>query len=228
MQVYRLDLHVHTPASNCFSQMSKFSSEKVYTHIVNTALEKKIDILGITDHHSVDGAFHLLEIYEHYHENKKLVIIPGVEITCRIDECDQVNILGYFHPKTGYDKLHAVLDDLKVPPFMHGSSEFVVPLSFSEVLDFFRKRKALLISARMDKTDYRRAVLPEIINSKVRTHDVVNPKEVNTNFGKDVIKNKKLNFMTFSDAHSASMIASRYSEVELDTARFESLSSALE
>ena len=47
--VFRVELHVHTPSSNCYKGPK---TEEEYLKIIETAYEKKIDILAITDHNS--------------------------------------------------------------------------------------------------------------------------------------------------------------------------------
>ena len=51
--IYRkADLHIHTPASNCFS-----TTEKSVTaaQIVEEAKRKGLEIIGITDHNDIDS-----------------------------------------------------------------------------------------------------------------------------------------------------------------------------
>lgn len=82
--LYKMDLHIHTPASKCYKK-SLENEEEEYVAIVDKALENDIKIIAITDHNTFDGYFKLHEII-----NKKkkinrryndILILPGVEIS---------------------------------------------------------------------------------------------------------------------------------------------------
>lgn len=97
------DFHVHTPSSNCYSE--KVINDKLYMEILYTAINKKIDVICITDHNTLHGYFKIIEIIDElkkeyeilnkhnaisdsYNETKNnldklnnLYIIPGIEIT---------------------------------------------------------------------------------------------------------------------------------------------------
>lgn len=81
----KIDLHIH---SN-FSYDGTFSPEK----IVDFSLRKGLKIIAITDHDNVDGIKEALE----YSKDKKLKVIPGVEITCT-DKfgLKEIHIIGLF------------------------------------------------------------------------------------------------------------------------------------
>ncbi len=105
-EFYKMDLHIHTPASKCYSGAR---NDEEYFEILRSARNKKLDIIAITDHNTIAGYERLVflknelkkridvlsefkdstsKINEAIKECKdklelfsELLIIPGVEIT---------------------------------------------------------------------------------------------------------------------------------------------------
>ncbi len=81
----KIDLHIHT----------NFSSDADYSpmQVVDLALKRKLKIIAITDHNNVNG----IEQAINYSKNKKIKIVPGVEISCAdYLGLKEVHILGLF------------------------------------------------------------------------------------------------------------------------------------
>jgi len=104
---YKIDLHIHTPSSNCYKEDS--DSDDIYCKIIETACENKLEIIAITDHNTLAGYDRILqlkdklkaeyEILKKYNINsfemtslltemelkinnfENLLILPGVEVT---------------------------------------------------------------------------------------------------------------------------------------------------
>jgi len=78
----KVDLHAHTNHSD-----GSFSPEEV----VNLAVSRGVDILAITDHDVVSGIQSALDCSY----NKKIKIIPGIEISASIEDSDdEIHIVG--------------------------------------------------------------------------------------------------------------------------------------
>ena len=88
MNKYKMDLHVHTPASNCYKDKR---DDETYVEIIKKAVEKDIRILGITDHNTVDGYDRFFILKEKY-ESEKMALFPyaknSPEIQKRIDDIE--------------------------------------------------------------------------------------------------------------------------------------------
>ena len=61
MKSYKMDLHIHTPASKCYAGEK---CDEQYIQILKSAVEKQLGIIAITDHNTISGYTHLLEIRE--------------------------------------------------------------------------------------------------------------------------------------------------------------------
>ena len=78
-----IDLHTHTTYSDGHSTLSELLEE---------AESKKVEILSITDHNTVEAYYELLQ--EEVRDLYKGIIIPGVEITTTYNN-EVIEILGY-------------------------------------------------------------------------------------------------------------------------------------
>ncbi len=123
----RLDLHLHTPASEDYAE-----ANVSYLDILREAERRQLDIIAFTDHNTVHG-YELFrneveflgrmvqanrctdEEREHYAEFQrilnKITVLPGFEFTSHYG----AHILGVFAPSTPLSVLEAVLLQLGVP-----------------------------------------------------------------------------------------------------------------
>ncbi|MHB8647648.1 MAG: RNA-binding domain-containing protein [Thermomicrobiales bacterium] len=127
MTWYRMDLHLHTPASADYQDLSA-----TYLEILQKAEERGLDIVAFTDHNSVSGIaamrreiedLELLEelqrltpveasILEEYRRLlNTLLVLPGFEFTAAFG----FHILGIFPPETTVRRLEHLLMTLNVP-----------------------------------------------------------------------------------------------------------------
>lgn len=128
MQWYRVDLHLHTPAS--IDYKDKNAS---YIDILRRAEYRGIDIIAFTDHNSVGGYAAMLKEIERleFLENSgralademrllaeyrrlldKVLVLPGFEFTATFG----FHILGIFPPATSVRYIEHLLLSLNVPP----------------------------------------------------------------------------------------------------------------
>jgi predicted metal-dependent phosphoesterase TrpH len=72
LQIYKVDLHTHTPASACYKNKQDTAEE-----IVEAAMDKGLNAIAVTDHDTADWIDRMKEAAK----NTNLVIFPGVEIS---------------------------------------------------------------------------------------------------------------------------------------------------
>jgi hypothetical protein len=127
-QWYRMDLHLHTPASADFKQPGVS-----YLDLLKKAEEKNLDIIAITDHNTAAGYARLLDeieslemlerlkrlrdeereqLAEYRRLREKILILPGFELTATLG----FHILAIFPPETTVRELDHLLLSLRVPP----------------------------------------------------------------------------------------------------------------
>ncbi|MCC6614439.1 MAG: putative DNA binding domain-containing protein [Anaerolineae bacterium] len=124
---YRVDLHIHTPASADYQQPTV-----TYLDILQRAELRGIDVLAFTDHNTVAGYATLQRIVEQLEflaargqatpdEQRtlaeyrrllnKILVLPGFEFTATFG----FHVLGIFHPRTPIRRLEHVLLNLRLP-----------------------------------------------------------------------------------------------------------------
>ncbi len=67
---FRADLHVHTYRS--------FDCQSRPQDIIRQALRQDLNVIAITDHHEVEGAF---EVRDQVEGRYPLIVVPGIEVT---------------------------------------------------------------------------------------------------------------------------------------------------
>lgn len=149
MQWFRMDLHIHTPAS------SDYQDKGVgYLDILHKAEARELDIIAFTDHNTVGGYKAMMEeieklsfleklnratpdelrmLQEFRRLQDKITILPGFEFTATFG----FHILGIFSPDTSVRELEHILLSLNVPPEALDEGNSVVGAS-SDVLTAYR------------------------------------------------------------------------------------------
>jgi len=127
MQWYRMDLHLHTPASKDYQQAGVS-----YLDILQQAERHGLNIIALTDHNTVRGHRQIAEeialleqleqlgrmnpdeqhrLNEYRRLYEKMLILPGFEFTATFG----FHILGIFSPQTQIRYLEHLLLDLNIP-----------------------------------------------------------------------------------------------------------------
>ncbi|MBN1992896.1 MAG: putative DNA binding domain-containing protein [Anaerolineae bacterium] len=130
MNWYRLDLHLHTPASKDYHEPTVS-----YLDILRKAAACGLDIIAFTDHNTVGGIralrkeveeLELLEqlnrirpeekqrLNEYRHLLQEVLLLPGFELTATLG----FHVLGIFPPETNLRTLEHILLSLHVPPHL--------------------------------------------------------------------------------------------------------------
>lgn len=128
MKWYRIDLHLHTPASSDYLEPNV-----TYLNILQKAELCGLDIIAFTDHNTIAGIralrkeienLQLLEqlkrirreeqaqLDEYRRLSEKILLLPGFELTAALG----FHIIGIFPPETSVRALEHILLDLRVPP----------------------------------------------------------------------------------------------------------------
>ena len=109
MKHFKADLHIHTCLSPCGDlEMSPGS-------IVQTAREKGLDIIAVTDHNSTRNVRPCLEIGKEF----SLFVIPG----CEVNTQEEVHCFCYFPDLKALDRFQQYLDE-KIPDIKNNPELF--------------------------------------------------------------------------------------------------------
>jgi len=105
LEIRKLDLHVHTPASHDF-QESGLQVKK----IVERAIKAGLDGIAVTDHNSVAA----IDEVKQKAKGTKLTVFPGFEISCHGAKEGPIHVIGLFDPAKTQVDLERVLGRLEV------------------------------------------------------------------------------------------------------------------
>lgn len=150
MQWYRVDLHIHTPASLDYKDKSS-----QYIDILRRAEYRGIDIIAFTDHNTVNGysammqeidrlgfleqsgramAEELRHLAEYRRLLDKILVLPGFEFTASFG----FHVLGIFPAQTSIRYIEHILLSLNVPPDSLESGDPAAGAT-ADVLDAYSK-----------------------------------------------------------------------------------------
>lgn len=165
-QWYKVDLHLHSPASNDYEE-----PKATYLEWMRRAAAQELDIVAITDHNTVAGIEAIRDEIEWLtrleernrltdEERKKLdewrqlsekvLVLPGFEFTATFG----FHILGIFAPDTPVRQLEHVLLQLKVPvEKLHvGSTETGASTDVLTAYRVIREAGGIVIAAHANST----------------------------------------------------------------------------
>lgn len=149
MQWFRMDLHIHTPASSDYQD-----NQATYLDILHKAEARNLDLIAFTDHNTVGGYKAMMDeieklsfleslnratpeelrtLQEYRRLQEKILILPGFEFTATFG----FHILGIFSPNTKVRELEHILLSLNVPSEALDEGNSVVGAS-SDVLTAYR------------------------------------------------------------------------------------------
>ena len=128
MQWYKMDLHLHTPASDDWQDPGV-----TYLDLLHRAEMQGLDIIALTDHNTVAGCAALQaeieklsllkqlgriqpdeqrQLEEYRRLGNKILVLPGFEFTATLG----FHVLAIFAPDTNLRMLEHLLIELNVPP----------------------------------------------------------------------------------------------------------------
>lgn len=169
----KIDLHIHTPASKCYKGPT---NDEEYLKIIESAIKRKIEIISITDHNTVDGYKKIFSIKDELLKRKnnlseitdskqsksqvteiikkielysKVLILPGIEIEVN----PGIHILVIFNNEIDVDQIDKFLfEGGYSSKDMQGMEDPTFPAQW-DVLDLYeasKKYDCILIDPHTD------------------------------------------------------------------------------
>lgn len=159
LQLRKLDLHVHSPASHDFNDKS-VTAKQIVEHCQKIGL----DAIAITDHNTVD----FIDIAKKAALEKGFTIFPGIEISCGGSKNGSIHIIGIFDPSSSKDDLQKIIGKLEIK----GKGEDALTnKSISDVIDILKVNGGLPVLAHANSSH---GALSDITGNP-RTNIVQNP-----------------------------------------------------
>jgi PHP family Zn ribbon phosphoesterase len=235
MNIYKADLHIHTVLSPCGDlEMSP-------SNIIRQAKEKKLDIIGITDHNSTRHC----KLARELGEKQGIFVLTGVEITTR----EEVHCLAFFENTESLDAFQQYIETSL--PFIRNNPHWfgyqVIVDEFENIID---EEDALLITGLNRSIDEIRRKVAELNGIFIPAHidrphngildqlgfmpDNLNPDaiEIWNHNSRDTFLTTypvfdKYQLIINSDSHTLQQIGTFYSELEMYRINFEEIRMAL-
>lgn len=212
---YVLDLRIHSPASLGYLGIEGIDTAPA---MVRLAKVKGLDMIAVTDFYSAN----FIERVHAAAEGTKLTVLPGTSIRCRLDKCDEVDLVCLFPESHRKLDIENFLVDLGVERNQFGNEKYVLEMPFSEILHCIDTHGGFAIPSRMDKTPHRMKVIPLLVEQfGFRTFDMAyadSKQYFKANWPK-----LHFNLYSFSSASALAQVGSRSVRVKLPTPSFEAI-----
>ncbi|MFW6027128.1 MAG: PHP domain-containing protein, partial [Candidatus Woesearchaeota archaeon] len=133
----KADLHTHTPSDPhfTFQDFDPNDRKEEFARIyVDQLIEKGMDIIGVTEHNSVEW----IEILKDAAKETSLKIFPGFEISANSGSSG-VHLICLFNPETDKDTLDDIITQLGLPRgerFFNNGSCKSCEKDLDEVIEF--------------------------------------------------------------------------------------------
>ncbi|PKN76616.1 MAG: hypothetical protein CVU52_03975 [Deltaproteobacteria bacterium HGW-Deltaproteobacteria-10] len=87
-EFHKIDLHIHTPASNCYKGKK---DDDEYLSILKKAKDRNLKIIAITDHNTIDGYKQLMEIKDNLEKAKKSLseITDSIQVRNKLKDINE-------------------------------------------------------------------------------------------------------------------------------------------
>lgn len=235
MNIYRADLHIHTVLSPCGDlNMSP-------ANIINEAIRKGLEIIGITDHNSTRHC----SLVSRLGSEKGIFVMQGAEVTTK----EEVHCLVFFEKSDALDLLQGYLDrnlpDIKNDPLVFGDQVAVneneeiiyteekllinaTAIAMNDLEAFVHRNNGIFIPAHIDRpvnSVYSQlGFLPENMEADALE---INARGLTGHFAKSNPEILSMRLITGSDAHYIHQIGSGYITFMLNEPTFEEVRMAL-
>jgi len=252
---YKVDLHVHTPASKCYNGDKSVDG---YWQILKSAVESNVRVIAITDHNTLAGyeklielkqktlqEFEIIQKYDIPEKQKqelqekvdlfnKVFIIMGVEIT--LNPGVHIIVLSNEGAK---DDIDSLLNDIGYPPDKRGCDDVVAEMDIKHFLSDERLSEKIVLAPHVDSAkgiwnvlegNYRADIFKSNIITAITCNGVSQLETIKnlTRNDSKYKRNKPFVYVNASDAHEQSSIGKKYSYFKLSNFSFADLKKAFD
>jgi len=133
----KIDFHVHTPVSKCYSETGV-----TFDGIVEAAIDTGLDAIVISDHNAFEGVVRARESAK----NRGPVIFPGLELSTIGG-----HVLGIFDIETSMDVLADLLQAVGVTGDAKGDGTIMTVCSIEDAFFEIDRRGGLAVAAHIER-----------------------------------------------------------------------------
>lgn len=217
----KLDLHIHTPRSICYSDKTVTSEQ-----IVVEALNAKLDAIAITDHNTFEN----VESVRNIAKDKGLTIFPGVELSTKSG-----HFLALFEVNTPLPRLRENLGKIGVAQDAWGDGAMLVEGEVDYLFKKITDAGGIVIASHIERwpSGFLETNEPRNVKMAIHASSLISALEITVSKDKKLWNNgekrgfaKKYACIQSSDAHSPAEIGRRPVFIRMDTINLRSLKSA--
>jgi len=133
----KVDLHIHTPESLCYSNKSATIEQ-----IVDTSLSAGLDVIAVTDHSTATAIDSVREAAS----GKDLIVFPGIELTTQGG-----HVIALFELDSPVKKLVDFLDYVGVDLERRGDGTLLTGDDIMEVIRKIDKQGGIAVAAHIER-----------------------------------------------------------------------------
>ncbi|MBN1380631.1 MAG: PHP domain-containing protein [Deltaproteobacteria bacterium] len=217
----KADLHVHTPESLCYRDLSVRPEQ-----IVGAALETGLDILGVTDHNTVEA----IDDIRAAARGQGLFIFPGIELST-----PGGHVIVLFEENIPSDDLRNFLSAVGLPRESWGDASVMTQSSLEEVLEKTHQYGGINVAAHIERwpSGFLETGLPRREKLRIHENQYLNALEITIPQNKDLWNNglmrdfpRRHACIQASDAHAPEEIGRRFVQIEMERPSLECLRAA--
>jgi PHP family Zn ribbon phosphoesterase len=217
----KADLHVHTPKSLCYREPSVTPEQ-----IVDTALSVGLEIMGITDHNTVEAIDDIRAVAR----QKGLVIFPGVELSTKGG-----HVIALFEVDTPVADLQDFLSYVGLLRGGWGDATVMTESGIEEVLQKIHERDGVSIAAHIERwpSGFLETNEPRRVKMRIHGNSYLSALEITVPQNKSLWNTgqmrdypRKYACIQGSDAHALEEIGRRLVYIQMEPVNLDGLRSA--
>ena len=217
----KVDLHIHTPESVCYSDPSVTPGQ-----IVDAALAAGLEVIAVTDHNTVEAVDGVRQIGT----GKGLFVFPGIELTTKGG-----HIFAIFELDTPVDRLRDFLDSVGIAREGWGDAATMANGETEEVFRRIEEWGGLAIAAHIERwpSGFLKTNEPRRVKMKIHSSNYLSALEITVprdrsawNAGRVRNYPGKYACIQGSDAHDLEEIGRRPVYIQMERVGLEALRSA--
>ncbi len=207
-----VDLRVHNPAVVGYSGVDGIDPARA---LVSLARIKGIDIMAISDLYSTD----FIDRVQLAKGEQPIVIIPGVDLRCRLGGCDDIVLSCLFPEQNGSAALSGFLSQLSIPRSAAGNEQIIVNRPIDTIIALTEERQGVVLPIRVDKTPHRAQAIPEMVERwGFRAFDLAYGESAR--YFSDRWPKHKFHLFNFSNAYALAQVGTRSVRLKLASPDF--------
>lgn len=217
----KVDLHVHTPKSMCYSDKSVTPEQ-----IVDAALAAELEVIAVTDHNAVEAIDDIRQIAG----KRGLFVFPGVELSA-----EGGHVIAIFELDTPMERLEDFLDYVGVAREGRGDAHIVVDGGIEEVFQKIEEQRGIAIAAHIERwpSGFLETNEPRRVKRKIHSNKYLSALEITIpqdkrSWNAGLVRDypKKHACIQGSDAHAPDEIGRRPVYIEMEGVGLDALRSA--